>query len=84
MRFRNKEAAGGADEVVLVQDGQILPEDKRNNATMANLMEQNKGNGTKVHDFRDNREEDFKEDVQDILDFAEEKKEILRNGKCCK
>lgn len=80
LRFRNKEAAGGADEVVLIQDGQVLPEDKRNNAIMSNLMEQNKGNGIKVHDFRDNREEDFKEDVQDILDFAEEKKQMLRSG----
>lgn len=80
LRFRNKEAMGGADEIVLVQDGQVLPSDKRNNETIANLMEQNKGNGDTVHDLRDHREDTFKEDVQDILDFAEEKKEILRNG----
>lgn len=80
LRFRNKEAGTGPDEIILVQGENILPRDEKNNEILTNIMEQNKGNGIKVDNFEDNREEEFKEAVQKILDEAEEKKQILMSA----
>lgn len=80
LRFRNKEAGTGPDEIILVQGENILPRDEKNNEILTNIMEQNKGNGIKVDNFEDNREEEFKEAVQKILDEAEEKKQMLMSA----
>ena len=64
LRFKNKEIGSSSDRVFMVQQGQLLKEDKSNDAKMTEIMEDHKGNGDKISNLEDTRLEDLKAELE--------------------
>lgn len=89
LRFKNKEAGVGPDNIYIVQDGKMLPSDKIDNEKMTEIMTQNEGN-SQVQELDDDRIEEVLEEIiqleleyQEQLDLinssnAENKQEMLQ------
>ena len=72
LRFKNKEAGTGPDDIYMVQDGKMLPSDKIDNEKMTEIMTQNEGN-PQVHALDDDRVEDVLEELIQIeLEYQEQ------------
>ena len=80
LRFKNKEAGAGADRIFMVQGGQLLRADEKNDQKMSELMEEHKGNGVKVEDFEDTRIEELEARLQALQEEYQAKKDQIEQN----
>ena len=80
LRFKNKEAGAGADRIFMVQGGQLLRADEKNDQKMSELMEEHKGNGVKVEDFEDTRIEELEVRLKALQEEYQAKKDQIEQN----
>ena len=65
LRFKNKEAGAGPDNVYIIQNGELLPSNAIDNDKMSEIMTQNEGN-PQVHELDDDRLEKVLAEITQI------------------
>ncbi len=65
LRFKNKEAGAGPDNVYIIQNGELLPSNAIDNNKMSEIMLQNEGN-PQVHELDDDRLDKILEEIAQI------------------
>lgn len=79
LRFKNKEAGAGPDDVYIVQDGKLLPSNSVDNEKMSEIMTQNEGN-SQVDELDDDRVEDVLEEIIQIKLEHDEQVETINSS----
>lgn len=79
LRFKNKEAGAGADDVYMVQDGKLLPSNKIDNEKMSEVMTQNEGK-PQVDGLKDDRLEIVLKEIIQIKAEYEEQIEMIESS----
>lgn len=80
LRFKNKEVNSEADKIFMIQGGELLKKDERNDEKISDIMEKNKSNNVKIQDFEDTRLYDYKIELEKIKSEHEaEKAQIEEN-----
>lgn len=56
LRFKNGDMSQSADKIFMIQDGNPLPADDTNNEKVETILNENKGDNVRIHNFDDPRE----------------------------
>lgn len=55
LRFKNGDMSQSADKIFMIQDGKMLPADDSNNKKVETILDENKGDNVRIHNFDDPR-----------------------------
>lgn len=73
LRFKNGDLSEGTDKIFMIQDGQMLPQDDSNNEKVETILDENKGDNVKIHNFDDPRETEVLAQIAQLkIDYENE------------
>lgn len=73
LRFKNGDMSQNADKIFMIQDGKMLPADDSNNKKVETILDENKGDNVRIHNFDDPREAEVLAEIAQLkIDYENE------------
>lgn len=73
LRFKNGDMSQSADKIFMIQDGKMLPADDSNNKKVETILDENKGDNVRIHNFDDPREAEVLAEIAQLkMDYENE------------
>lgn len=73
LRFKNGDLSQSSDKIFMIQDGQLLPADSANDEKVSTILDENKGDNVRIHNFDDPRETEVLAEIAELkMDYESE------------
>lgn len=77
LRFKNGDLSQSSDKIFMIQDGQLLPADSANDDKVSTILDENKGDNVRIHNFDDPRETEVLAEIAELkMDYESEIEKI--------
>ncbi len=73
LRFKNGDLSQSSDKIFMIQDGELLPADSANDEKVSTILDENKGDNVRIHNFDDPRETEVLAEIAELkMDYESE------------